>query len=172
MGYREDRARAEALMPAMREILLPAATDYEDQHEATDIIDVISGHRIAVRSRGAEYAERYPYEFTIRASRPNGQKTELAKILEGYGDLMFYFFADEQAKTIIRWHLIDLHVFRRLATPTKNEPAEINVLSNYIKDKGGIKFLPVSLVEHPQLVIRSSHTIPKFLDWKDVAWAA
>ena len=61
------------------------------------------------RSR-AGYADKYGHEFTIRSSRRNGCKTELAKILEGFGDWMFY--GHECGRTIFPWFILDLDAFR------------------------------------------------------------
>jgi hypothetical protein len=57
------------------------------------------------------YWKRYPDQFTLRSRLDSGTKTELAKILEGFGDWMFYGFSDGEM-AIRRWYLIDLHVFR------------------------------------------------------------
>lgn len=55
---------------------------------------------------------QYPDEFTIRASRPSGAKTELPKILEGWGDYIFYGFATEDVTELAAWTLGSLNVFR------------------------------------------------------------
>jgi len=62
--------------------------------------------------RKFKYLKDYGHEFTIRAGRPNGTKTELTKIIEGWGDYFFYGFADEQEKELARWILGDLKVLR------------------------------------------------------------
>ena len=49
---------------------------------------------IGVRVRRPGYAERFPGQFTIRSHRESGAKTELRKIVEGWGDWLFYGHAD------------------------------------------------------------------------------
>jgi hypothetical protein len=66
--------------------------------------------RIACRVRKDKYREKYGHEFTIRSHRSTGNKTELAKIIEGWGDYIFYDFADESCLT--QWFIGDLKAFR------------------------------------------------------------
>ena len=66
---------------------------------------------IACRVRRPGYAERYPNEFTVRSKLDNGHKTELAKLIEGWGDWMFYGHAKDTG--VGSWMLIDLHLWRR-----------------------------------------------------------
>lgn len=85
----------------------------EDQERNTDLIVLkMEAVRIGCRIRKHEYLERYPNEFTIRAGRPSGIKTELSKVLEGWGDFLFYGFCDVQEKKLEHWRLIDFKVFR------------------------------------------------------------
>ena len=59
----------------------------EDAERNTDLIVLkLDAVRIACRVRNHEYITRYGDEFTIRAERPSGVKTELAKIIDGWGD--------------------------------------------------------------------------------------
>lgn len=67
---------------------------------------------IAARVRRPGYAERYPWEFTIRSHRDNGTKTEMQKIVDGFGDWMFYGHAGIEPGEICRWFVIDLAKFR------------------------------------------------------------
>ena len=46
--------------------------------------------------------------FTIRSSRDSGAKTELEKIVDGFGDWMFYGHSDESETGISRWMVINL----------------------------------------------------------------
>ncbi|MFA5636958.1 MAG: hypothetical protein WC977_13770 [Anaerovoracaceae bacterium] len=62
--------------------------------------------------RRNEYLARYGDEFTVRANRPSGQKTELTKIIEGWGDFLFYGIADATNQHLAKWTLIDLKAFR------------------------------------------------------------
>jgi hypothetical protein len=58
------------------------------------------------------YADRYPFDITMRARRGSGAKTELSKIVEGFGDWFFYGHADQTETRIDLWWLIDLANFR------------------------------------------------------------
>ena len=96
--------------------LIREAPIHEDVAHATDLIVLnLEGVRIACRVRHHRYFldPRYREQFTIRCHRDNGAKTELAKVLEGWGDYIIYGFADEdEADTLVRWLLGDLSVFR------------------------------------------------------------
>lgn len=118
MSYAKDRAWSDLKLPAIRQIvgplLLEPAAFKVDAMEATDLMIIQARDlRIAARVRKAEYAKTYPYEFTISSSRTSGAKTEMAKIIEGFGDWMFYGFSDDDnGPGIGRWYLIDLDIFR------------------------------------------------------------
>jgi hypothetical protein len=85
-----------------------------DTGEATDLMILKARDiRIACRMRKPAYLVKYGNEFTIRTGRPTGTKTELAKILEGFGDRFFYGFAHPTGVAIARWCLLDLDMFRR-----------------------------------------------------------
>ena len=43
---------------------------------------------------------------------PNGAKTELGKVVEGWGDYLFYGHADPTEERLRAWMLLDLRVFR------------------------------------------------------------
>lgn len=85
----------------------------EDMRHNTDLIVLkLDPIRVACRLRTHNYLTRYPNEFTIRASRPSGAQTELAKVLSGWGDYIFYGFAAADKKSLAAWFLGDLKVFR------------------------------------------------------------
>lgn len=105
------------LIPEVKRILanylICEAPAEEDMHHGTDLIVLkLDTVRVACRLRRYKYLADYGHEFTIRASRPSGAKTELAKILEGWGDYIFYGFADEDAGQLAAWALGNLNVFR------------------------------------------------------------
>ena len=68
--------------------------------------------RIGCRIRRFKYFEKYQNEFTIRAGRPSLVKTELTKIIEGWGDYFFYGFSNQQENALALWRLCDLNIFR------------------------------------------------------------
>ena len=85
----------------------------DDKHRNTDLIVLkMEAVRIGCRVRRAKYAGRYGGEFTIRCAIPNGGRTELSKIIEGWGDYFFYGFATEDENSLSLWTLADMNVFR------------------------------------------------------------
>jgi len=95
------------------EHLISCAPVEEDTDHNTDLIVLkLDAVRIACRIRRFSYFEKYPNEFTIRSGRPSGVKTELTKIIEGWGDYFFYGFSNKTETGLIAWVLGDLKVFR------------------------------------------------------------
>lgn len=85
----------------------------EDMEHNTDLMVLkMDAVRIGCRVRRYGYFENYQKEFTFRVGRPSGHKTELAKIIEGWGDFFFYGFSDKAEVALISWRLCDLNVFR------------------------------------------------------------
>lgn len=92
--------------------VIRAAPADEDVSRNTDLMVLASdAGRVAVRIRRHRYIV-HADEFTIRSDRPSGYKTELAKIIEGWGRYLFYGFANEDETGLAAWLLGDLNVFR------------------------------------------------------------
>jgi len=117
MSYGIDRKWSDQFIPAMRKIIGPhllETSSFEvDTQQAADLVvfrarDVT----IACRVRRHGYAERYPYDFTIRSARDSGARTELEKFTDGWGDWMFYGHAAQNDPIVERWWLIDLDAWR------------------------------------------------------------
>lgn len=111
--YDKDREWSDRFIPAIKRIvgpmLLQAAPELEDQKHATDLMVFVARDlRIAARVRRFGYADTYPWDFTIRHSRPTGAQTEWEKIVNGFGDWMFYGHSNNQQNDIQRWMIIDL----------------------------------------------------------------
>jgi len=88
--------------------VIRVASDFEDIEQATDVIfDPI---RVACRVRSHNY-KNYKNDFTIRSERTK-QKTEFRKIIEGYGDYIFYAISNENEDSFYHWFIGDLKVFR------------------------------------------------------------
>jgi len=116
-NFAADMARSRTYMPALKRIvgehLIGEAPAVEDKQHNTDLIVLkLDAVRVACRIRRFGYFDKYHGEFTIRSGRPSGVKTELAKLLEGWGDYFLYGFADESDADIFAWTLADLRVFR------------------------------------------------------------
>jgi len=121
-----DKCWSDRFLPEIKRILgehlIGEPPLEEDQERNTDLIVLkMEAIRVGCRVRRNEYLKRYPDEFTIRAGRPSGIKTELTKVIEGWGNYFFYGFSDLEEINLLKWSLCDLNVFRlwfnrRLAT--------------------------------------------------------
>jgi hypothetical protein len=115
--WRSDKRWSDRFLPEIKGIIgthLIAEPPYEEDAERnTDLMVLrLDAIRIGCRIRKFKFASSYPDEFTIRTSRPSGAKTELGKIVEGWGDYFFYGFSDERESELCSWALCDLKVFR------------------------------------------------------------
>lgn len=115
MSWQQDKAATDVYLNQIKSILglhlIGEPPIEEDRERNTDLIVLkMEAVRVGCRIRNALYAKRYPQEFTIREGRPSGVKTELTKIIEGWGDYFFYGFGDGQ--NVVAWTLCDLTVFR------------------------------------------------------------
>jgi hypothetical protein len=118
MSYQSDRAWSDRFIPAIKRIvgphLLEPSSLKVDTQQAADLV-VLTGRNltIAARVRRPGYAERHPFEFTMRAHRTSGARTELQKIIDRWGDWFLYGHAINEADPEIgRWMIVDLHSFR------------------------------------------------------------
>ena len=117
MSYAQDRRWSDAFIPAIKAIvgpLLLEESSFEvDTQQAADLVVMNARDKtIACRVRRCGYADRYGYEFTIRAKRDTGAKTELEKIIDGFGDWMFYGHAAPDGMHVSRWMVISLPALR------------------------------------------------------------
>lgn len=98
---------------AIGRVLIVPAPFEEDAQRNTDLVVLrMDSVRIGCRVRRHEYFNNYSDEFTIRASLPSGTKTELTKIIEGWGDFFFYGFSNADETGLEKWTLADFNVFR------------------------------------------------------------
>jgi len=117
--YEEDRKFTELFTPEIQKIcgqvFIKPAPFQIDCHEATDLLVLeITPIKIACRVRRFEYYCKYRGQFTIRAKRPSGVKTELKKIEEGWCDYLFYGFSNpfNDGSGFMAWMIGNLNVFR------------------------------------------------------------
>ena len=116
MSWQENKKWSDAFIPeikrALAGVLLCESPVEEDQERNTDLIVLrMEAKRVACRVRRLSYLHKFGDEFTIRATLPSGKKTELAKVIEGFGDYIFYGFAGDDG-TLMKWSIGDLNVFR------------------------------------------------------------
>ena len=117
MPFDHDFDWQRGLIPRIKQVcanyLIGEAPVEEDMKRNTDLIVLkLEPVRVACRLRRFDYLSRYGGEFTIRASRPSGAQTELAKVLSGWGDFIFYGFTTADGADLAAWVLGDLSVFR------------------------------------------------------------
>jgi len=115
--WKFDKNWSDRFLPNIKRILgeylISTAPIEEDAQRNTDLIVLtMAAVRIGCRIRRHNYLARYADEFTIRSDRPSGTKTELAKIIEGWGDYFFYGFSNEDETDLVAWFIGDLKAFR------------------------------------------------------------
>ena len=89
------------------------ALDGDDINFNTDfVVHTVSGMRVAARVRSNQYMARYGGEFTIRSKTRHNCRTELDKLIDGWGDFLFYGFSDEAGDSLAQWMIGDLQVWR------------------------------------------------------------
>lgn len=116
-GWEDDKRWSDRFLPEIKQILglhlIAEPPVEEDQRHNTDLtvlkMDTI---RVGCRVRKYDYLVRFGDEFTVRTTRPSGTQTELSKIIEGWGQYLFYGFSDIEERSLAEWRLIDLNVFR------------------------------------------------------------
>lgn len=116
-NFKTDKQWSDKFIPEIKSIvgrhILDIAPIEEDMERNTDLIVLgINGVRIGCRVRTHDYLRGYGDQFTIRAGRPNGRKTELTKIFEGWGNYFFYGFSNCNESGLEKWFLGDLIPFR------------------------------------------------------------
>ncbi|SFD67678.1 hypothetical protein [Roseivivax sediminis] len=160
-SYERDRAWSDQFIPQIKHIvgahLLQAAPDALDMRQATDLL-MLDGKdlRIAARVRRPGYAERFPHQFTIRSGLPSGGETELAKIVNGHGDWMFYAHANEWGG-LERWWLIDLRAFRAALIRHKAGDGAIKWGNKTNPDGSRFVWFDLrSFPKHPSIVVAAS----------------
>ncbi|HCQ59815.1 MAG TPA: hypothetical protein DIU10_18235 [Sulfitobacter sp.] len=115
--YTNNRNWSDRFLPEIKQLiggyLLETAADPFDHIQATDLMMLDARDmRVAARVRRPGYAQRYPYQFTIRSAVASGAQTELSKIVNGNGDWMFYGHSNADQTGLEAWWLIDLRAFR------------------------------------------------------------
>lgn len=165
-GYSTDRQWSDRYIPTIKNIVGPhlvVASPFDiDTQQAADLIVLTARDlRIAARVRRAGYADRYPYEFTVRSKRDNGVTTELAKLISGWGDWMFYgHAADNETPAISRWWLVDLTVWR-MKLMREGYKGSWRGLANEKDNGDGTHFFAFDLRKFgPSVLVASSHELP------------
>lgn len=131
------------------EHLISEAPFEEDIHHNTDLMVLkLDAIRIACRIRNNYYLKFYPNDITIRSGRPDGTKTELSKIIDGWGDYFFYGFSDKTETNIEKWTLISLNELRMWLALDNT----LHGMEHYNKD-GSSSFKSFDTTKIPQNII-------------------
>lgn len=170
MGYESDRAWSDQFIPAMRQIIGPfllEPSSFEvDTKQASDLVVLRARDQmVACRVRRQGYAERYPYEFTVRSHRDSGARTEMEKLVDGWGDWMFYGHEDGNGG-FSRWWLIDLHSWRAalIRDGARTKAGKVSRIRYESKSNfDGTHFVAFDLRSFPAsppILVGSSHDLP------------
>jgi hypothetical protein len=116
--WQSEKRWSDKFLPEIKSILgvhlIGEPPHKEDAERNTDLMVMrMDAVRIGCRVRRFQYLDRYSDEFTIRAGLASGAKTELTKVIEGWGDYFFYAFANAEETGLAYWTLADMRVFRR-----------------------------------------------------------
>lgn len=147
--YDNQRAWSDKFIPEIQQIvgplLLTPAPFELDTKQATDLI-VLNARdmRIAARVRKPGYA-KYGAEFTVRSKSQNGGTTELEKMVNGFGDWMFYGHSNDNETGFSLWAVVNLNHWR----------------AALIRDKGAIKMTPKTNYDGSKFVAFDIRTFPK-----------
>lgn len=133
MTYSSDRKYSDQFIERIYETIGPLlfreTSEIVDQEEASDLTMIkAQPFNIACRIRRPRFFS-YRDQFTVRLRRDSGTTTELAKIVDGHSDLMFYgIAANDETDELAAWAFIDLVVFREQVK--SNEHLEFGDKSN------------------------------------------
>jgi hypothetical protein len=116
-SYQNDRCWSDQFIPEIKRIVGPLLLEESplevDMRNATDLIILNARDvKIACRIRRARYNGSFTNQFTIRSRRDSGARTEYGKIVNGFGDWMFYGREADDSKGFDRWMIINLAHFR------------------------------------------------------------
>ncbi len=163
MSYEKDRVWADQFIPQIKAIIGPhliEPADLEpDIKQATDLM-VLKGRdmRIGCRLRRHQYYKDYPRDFTIRLKRDSGAQTELAKIVAGWGDWLFYGHVNKAEDEILHAMIVDLNSFRLGYHMARNKDIRIRSGKAPNQDGTHLAWFDVdSFPSHPPLLVAEYH---------------
>jgi hypothetical protein len=138
--------------------LLEISSFKVDTQQAADLVVLTSGNiTIGCRLRRPGYFERYPNDITIRSARDSGAKTELSKIVDGWGTWIFYGHLDRD-DIIHRWFIIDLTRFR---AGLIRDQGRIGLQNK--KNGDGTHFVYFDITRCPELLVSSSEMVEELV---------
>jgi hypothetical protein len=152
-SYKSNRTFSDKFERQMKRILgdLFFMNDfYMDTKENTDLMLLSAANlNFACRIRKFQYFKRYPNDITIRCKSFHNQETEIHKIINGYGDYMFYGFCNLEETKIIDYKIIDL---KKLRAEFIRSPTRRKELMNPKKNTDGTEFVTLHVPNNSDLV--------------------
>lgn len=167
-GWEQDKRWSDQFMPEIKsrlgQALIGEPPTEDDQQRNTDLI-VLKMDAVRIGCRVRKFNQiTYAGEFTIRSGRPSGVKTELTKIIEGWGDYFFYGFSNQDETALYRWLIGDLKAFRiwysRQLAKNYGRPPGIPQRNH----DGSSSFYAFRWSEIPEFVIAGNHPV-----WREAA---
>lgn len=159
--YAVNREWSDQFIPHIKRIVgfhLLQVTPHEiDCKQATDLMVFTARDlRIAARVRRPGFAERYPFQFTLRASQPSGAETELSKMINGWGDWLFYGHSTDDERAISLFWILDLNAFRAALIRRHQAAIRSGVKPN--NDGTTFRWFDItSFPDAPPLVVATNH---------------
>jgi len=153
--YKDNREWSDRLLRRVAgilgEVFIQTSPDVEDMQHNTDLMVLNNRpHRYAVRIRKNRYS-KWADQFTIRSGLRSDIPTEFDKIIDGFGDYMFYGIANSERDDLVCYSIIDLDVFR-------NHLGDSTVHAQVMENQDETKFLFFSYDQFPEeLIVRSHH---------------
>lgn len=120
----------------------------QDMYENTDML-YCKDLRFTYRARKFQDYLKFSDEITIR-SYNNGSKTELDKIVSGWGDIFFYCFSNENETALIKFIIADIS---KLRTYLHNSFWNRRMPFKEISNSDGTKLIAIKYAEIPDFVI-------------------
>jgi hypothetical protein len=118
VSWQDDKRWSDRFIPEIKSILgrylISEAPAEEDRERNSDLMVFRFSNevRVACRIRRHKYHQKFYNDFTIRCSRPTGQRTELGKLMTGWGSHFFYGFSNADETALCDWFLGDLTELR------------------------------------------------------------
>lgn len=157
--YQIQRNWSDQFIPDIKRIvgpLLMETADFEDDvRRNTDLVVLrMDATRIMARVRRNQFLRRYPNDITIRLKPDQYGESEFTKLMDGWGDYLFYGFAHATRPKVESWIFGDLQVLRDwINEQVKGGDAE---QVNHQTNTDGTHFLTVDHRNVPGFVLHGS----------------
>jgi hypothetical protein len=129
------------------------ASEHDDMTQNTDLALLTTDEdkiRIAVRLRRPEY-KNYAGDITFRYTTQQGSLGDWDKMIDGYGDIMFFGHVDDK-DNVWYWHIIDLKKLRSLMIRN----SEIYKNRKIIRNGDGSSFVVINFKQIAESIINGT----------------